>query len=430
MISQALWNRLKRQRRSLAVGALIGLIVGGGLLAAIGQDPPEFAARRQEIANLAAADKEHLERNFERFEQLGADQQQQLRDVYAAASQSTQLLGVAEHYFDWVKMQSPWQRESLRAAADPQERLHLVEDFRAEEDRRGDSRGRISRGFESIVGNIPTLSAEDLNAAMDGIVESLAIPEGKRQELAAMHPLSRYQQVFSAAIQRESEAGGRTGRPRVLSGEVMDRIVGTISDTAVQKQFSELADPRRRKVFLVGMLLKSIEAQFRTAFSIDDAEMRQFFEQLDGPRKDRLLAMPYTEQRRELSRIYAREKMGLEREGFGKMFQAMWVDDELRDALRDRSRDQGNFLPGTARPLDSQPSDGERERMQERRFGGGGRFPRNRPGFGNDGPPFEGRPEGGPPRDGDLRRPEQPPGQRSPGERPPERGPRGNSRSE
>jgi hypothetical protein len=81
-------------------------------------DPEEelVATRRQQIQAMSAAERERLEANLARFEELPAERREALRDIENAVREDEGLAQTLADFERWLNTLSPWERLELRNA--------------------------------------------------------------------------------------------------------------------------------------------------------------------------------------------------------------------------------------------------------------------------------------------------------------------------
>src|SRR5688572_26319149 len=104
------------------------LLVGGFFALSQASDPEQekLAARRQQIEAMTAAERERLERNFERFQSLSPERQEALLEIEKAVREDEDLNKTLLGYDRWLNTLSPWERAQLRNAKTKEEKLQLV----------------------------------------------------------------------------------------------------------------------------------------------------------------------------------------------------------------------------------------------------------------------------------------------------------------
>lgn len=116
--------------RSAGWWALAALLLGVGVFFIVraSSDPEDelLAARRQQIEAMSPAERQRLEKNLERFEQLPPQRQETLRAIEKAASEDEGLGKTLADYERWLNTLSPWERMELRNAKTPEDKLQFV----------------------------------------------------------------------------------------------------------------------------------------------------------------------------------------------------------------------------------------------------------------------------------------------------------------
>ncbi len=85
-----------------------------------------LAARRQKIESMTISERERLERNFERFQQLPPERQEVLRGIEKAVSEDETLNKTLLEFERWLTTLSPWERMELRNAETVDDKLQFV----------------------------------------------------------------------------------------------------------------------------------------------------------------------------------------------------------------------------------------------------------------------------------------------------------------
>jgi hypothetical protein len=212
------------------------------LLAADEVSRDDLKARRARIEKMSPLEREVLHKKFDRFTALSPEQQQSCRDIHRAVEEDhsgRELRNVVSNYSAWLRTLSPWQRQKIRDEADPQKRLALVREIKADQElaterRAPDDRtgGRRSDQEPSRPGRwnrFWRLGTDDLQRVVDVVEESVPFSQEERDQFAKLErPAHRHVHIMLAAIQRafgdDVEAARRSWPNDALMNEMADAI--------------------------------------------------------------------------------------------------------------------------------------------------------------------------------------------------------------
>lgn len=292
------WQTLGRAAFALAC---LGLGIGLGVLVRSLQADP-YDQQRQQIAQLAPAERRALDRNFERYLQLSETQQEQLQTFHTqlqTAANAQVLQTVLTNYFDWVRNLSPTQRAELAALADqPNERLERVVEYRRELLRREpltrDDIQRVVAWVEAVLRKNADSDDRDDSDANDR-------PSTGSDQRRAM--------LWYAAARLHDRG---PGRPLTVTEQDFEELAQQLSPQAQQRlaDAKTLADKRREVAgWLYLAIRRSGGFRSREAEQVSEKELVDFFEnKLDDAKREELLSLPHNARIERLRFLYLRDK--------------------------------------------------------------------------------------------------------------------------
>jgi len=350
----------------------------------------ELRQRGQDVAAMSVLDRDRLQRNWQTFQEMSPERRQHFRQLHDQLDADLKTGGkklnhTMQTYSQWLQMLNPGQREDLRQAKNPAEKLDLVRKFKDEQDHQQESRVLAGRDgpspdpgrFWRRSSRSKPLRRDELDAALQALVDTL--PSGQRAELASIDGTapnwSRYRQILQASAR---QAGGPKEWPnKDQEAAVLAAIKATEQGAKIKASTQELT---RRDQF--GLLFfSSFAAEMFAEMAPDQpqpGDLEKMYEQVDNTTREELLQLPLHEMNHELRRRYYKAQL------------------ESRPELQERQRVHREFQEFT------------RQFLTEADIGGG---------FGRPGGPFRGGRPRGP--DGDGPPPDRGPGDRGP---PPDRG--------
>ncbi len=83
-------------------------------------------ARRRQIENMTASERERLEGNFDRFQELPEAKKAALRKIEHAVAEDKDLYSTLRQFDQWLNTLTPWERDALRKAETPEAKLQFV----------------------------------------------------------------------------------------------------------------------------------------------------------------------------------------------------------------------------------------------------------------------------------------------------------------
>jgi hypothetical protein len=339
---------------------------------------PQLAQRRQSIASMTQAERERLQRNFERFTAMNDAQRAEVSDFAAALEEDRtthrgRLNETLRVYEQWLQTLSPHQREALRKESDPLQRIALMRQL-VEEQR--DDRIEIRMGDRGgFLGPIPAISPRDLEAMLEVISGKLGLYLNDPQELEGYEGMRRYLKMF--------ELLSRQGRSthQLLGEDNVQLLLQAISDEQTREQLQTLPDMGRplaqaslRRTKLGLAMYQAIETELDRELRsrrVSPENQTRYFENLPREEQDELLALTPSQFRQELLSRY------VETEWSQNRINMRLVRQFFRPQRPPEERPQENGPPGPRRPGESPPRSG----------GLGDVFPRER--LRSDRPPGE-----------------------------------------
>lgn len=274
-------------------------------------EDPGLAQRRESIAAMPLAERERLQRNFDRFAAMDAAQRRQLGDFTAAltADRTTRqgrLNETLHVYEQWLQTLTPHQRDALRKESDPLQRIALMRQLVNEQ---RDDRIEIRMGGGGgFLGPIPSISRADLEAMLEVISGKLGLYLGNAPGLEGYEGMRRYLKMF--------ELLGRQGRSmrELLSESSVQQLLAAISDEQTREQLQTLpeierplGDAQRRRLKLALTIYRAVETELDRELRsrrVSPENLTRYFENLPLDEQDELLTLTPSQFRQELLSRY------------------------------------------------------------------------------------------------------------------------------
>ena len=167
--------------------ALAGL--AGWLMVALvwflGSNPLDFQDERAVIANMPQTQRDQLQRRFEHFQEMPADEQEKILAIHRSVSSDPVRAAVLDSYSEYVSHLDPWRRESLENMQDPSQRIAALQEMaRSPERRRPDVRRPDWMSGETVRG--VTFSAEAFQQILEKLIAELSTPVLAKGELGTI----------------------------------------------------------------------------------------------------------------------------------------------------------------------------------------------------------------------------------------------------
>lgn len=303
----------------LLVG-LAGLGLWPAREACAGLTSVERQQRSQDVQRMSAIERARLQRNWETFQKLSAEDQQRYRTLHQELQQDHgQLKQLVTTYTQWLQMLNPGQRQDLQEAKDPAHKLALVRKFKEEQDQQQEGHSLNEEMFASgrdrrlrwtlrrVLPRRPPLSSSDLAGVMETLSQDLSADEQTR--IKSLEKWARYRQVLEGSAR---EAGGPQNWP---TREQQDAIRNPQKESGPTRnkepdpgRNSEKFDEFRRGVagrLIVGSLIAEM-LQDSQAYHPKDEELQKILQELDNDEKDKLIRS--SELQDELLKRYYRQR--------------------------------------------------------------------------------------------------------------------------
>lgn len=274
-------------------------------------EDPQLALRRQDIAAMTQADRQRLQRNFERFTAMDADQRRQVSDFSAALEadrtrQRGRLNETLRIYEQWLQTLTPHQRDALRKQTDPLRRIALMRQL---VDEQRDDRIEIRMGDRGgFLGPIPSISRTDLEAMLEVISGKLGLYLNNPQDLEGYEGMRRYLKMFELLAQQRRSIWQLLGEANI------QLLLQTISDDQTRQQLQTLPDVERprgdaqlRRVKLGLAIYQAIETELDRELRsrrVSSENLSKYFENLPLEEQDELLNLTPGQFRQELLSRY------------------------------------------------------------------------------------------------------------------------------
>ncbi|MEN6557757.1 MAG: hypothetical protein ABFC54_06220 [Thermoguttaceae bacterium] len=260
-----------------------------------------MAGRQHRVEQMTPAQKEQLLRQQNRFESLEPDERLQLRrldESLSVAPDAAALRRVMRRYYNWLKTLTPYARSEL--AEMPSDRRLAAVEKRLRDER---SRSMGERRLEAKDADAFWTWLEDC-ADRHAAELSALLPAPRQKELATWTPSAR-RRALLFELTRRGVASGSDIAP-ILTDDDLSRLRTKLAPET-QKRLAAMSVARQWQT-VNGWLRHQSRQRFArgaTLSAADNQRLAQFFEEgLTDQQRDRLLAMPNDEMRRELQRMY------------------------------------------------------------------------------------------------------------------------------
>jgi len=267
--------------------------------------------RQKEIAQKSEAERARLQRNFKKFRDLPAAEQEKLRLFARQLKEDDRENGglrpVMNEYYDWLATLTPGQSDDLRRQSDANAREKRVRELLKEQQEHAEATGAGSRPARG-------LSSSDLTAVLGLIEKTLydrkMLSAQESEELKKKQGLAHHVAVVELAFRRVVGGGNPQQPPAWATPEVVNTLVDSLSNPEQRHRLENLKKPDERR-WVMFMLLR---AGLRTEFDKnkpDQGELERYFVQLKSDRQDEVMRLPFDQQQQKLTQMYL-EKMAEE----------------------------------------------------------------------------------------------------------------------
>lgn len=384
----------------LVLSAAVPLLLGA---AGRDADATDDETNRRRIEAMSQSERARLQRNYETFLALSEAERDKYRRLHRELENDARNGGnlgqVLRRYNEWLKTLLPFQREELRGRHDPMARMELVEQykdeqrreqwirtlpehqqrwlrkeddpekrrkleekFRSEQERRQGRRGSLSPGAVGPhIGRSSDrdekLCRDDFAAVMKLVEQSVELPPERRDELPSTTTAQRHLLVLIEATRREQQPGGKPAdRLHWPDEALLARIIEAVPDE-VRRRIDALDSVDERRRYVANLVVRSFLSEWWKEVDPGEENLRQFFDELDGSEKDRIMSLTGHWQKRELVRRYFQKDPPRYSDEFREFF---WRSDFARALRResgesdhhrsDRNRDGRHGRRGYHRP--------------------------------------------------------------------------------
>jgi hypothetical protein len=295
------------RRFFLALGTVAAIAVAVmPLLFAV--EDPQLQLNRQRIGAMTPAERERLERNFDRFTKLSEAEREYFREFHAAlAEDRTQGQGrmnaALATFLDWLASLPPYERDLLQHEQDPSAKIALIrEALQTQREVRLES--RLEQRIEERLGPLPLLKPRDLEAVTAVLADETAWPSIAPEELEGYQGLRRTLKLFELLGRRNVKLLDSLMNRRIR--DVLEAISDAPTRDMLESDAEGQAAPwplRRRKiVFTLWKNLElSLDREARRS-PVTDETLMQFFAKLPREEQEEFLELPAADFRRNLTR--------------------------------------------------------------------------------------------------------------------------------
>ena len=253
----------------------------------------ELEARRRHIENLSSAERERLERNFERFEKLPADRRAELREMQEAVQGDPGLKNTLNEYERWLTTLSPWQRAELRKAPSHAEKRDVVQSIVAEQRRHAEDQRQQEQEIQEQVrinlakfqGPKPQgvrLTDEELSKMLS-VLETHVPPEFHQRQHKQTGSPAYQMQLLAAVLKDRYLNQNEESREQPLPAPLIEEMIVQVSDPKAREQMQKLYDERHEPGFVSSLAGKLYMAWWHEAWeNYSRAELEEIARNLGG----------------------------------------------------------------------------------------------------------------------------------------------------
>lgn len=338
------------------------------------------ASRRVRLEKMSAEEKETLSQKKERFDALGKEEQQRLRDLHeavATSDKSGELTGVMDRYYAWLKNLPANVRRDVLALPEDQRIAKIKEVLREQESQR----------FRQMAGQLPQSDVDAIFAWLEQFIEENQsrfmerMPSEFRTQMEELPAAERRRRLLFMAMSIRRPPG----EGPMPSKEDFEKLVPTLS-TATRASLDKIKSSDDKQQLVREWIRATMIS--KTVPPITDEQLQATYAELKEDQREYLESLDSDAMRRELTRIYYTEMMRRRGEGFSRG--PFGPPGGREDGPRGPGPDRGGPPRSDGGRGDGGRGDGP--------GGLGGRFPGNRNPPGAKGPSGERPPFGeGPP---------------------------------
>lgn len=290
-------------------GCLVAIGLAPLLYTFAGPDQSEDAARRERIAQMTKTERERLHRRFQTWQNLPAQERQDVQDLHAEIGANRTLARTLDQYTEWLYTLDPWQQEELRNAPDSVTRMRLVHEYMAAQEERGSRSRRDGGPFNAMTSryfkDVPLLPEEDLDAMFNVVAKALDVPKSEQDEWSMLEPIQRHAEILKKiAIRAEEQSDPRRG---LVNDAVARDLALAIRDPDGREYAMGEGIGRERRSRVLRLLIKNSSEEVRQLAEEqrpDEAELEKFFFELDQQQRDEVTRLQGEEQKQRLTKLY------------------------------------------------------------------------------------------------------------------------------
>jgi hypothetical protein len=201
---------------------------------------------------MTAPERERLERSFDRFEKLPAEEQQALREIEQATAGDESLKSTLQQYERWLNTLSPWERSDLRKADSVEDKLQFVSQITtARRQEAYENQQREAEFVAMVKENLSNFPGQERRPEhvrvsdyeLNNMLSVLVTDYGSRVKLAdntlpgcVAYNMQLLAEALKASIQQK---GLEKAREKPLSDEIMREMLDRITDSKAREAVEE-----------------------------------------------------------------------------------------------------------------------------------------------------------------------------------------------
>jgi hypothetical protein len=217
---------------------------------------------------MSATERERLERNFERFQQLSPERQEALLEIEKAVSEDEALNKTLLGYEQWLNTLSPWERSQLRNAKSKEDKLKLVLSITAARKKEAEEFAKSELEWEQAVKDtlqrfqgserrpepvrVSDNQLSNMMTALDDYASRVKVSKNALPGCAAYNL-----QLFAEALKDNiQEVGLNEARQNPLPYQTVRRMIDQITDDKALSHVQEKFEQDGSKGFVLYLAFK------------------------------------------------------------------------------------------------------------------------------------------------------------------------------
>ena len=233
---------------------LVALLAGVPLLLrAPDAEQEPLEARRGQIENMTAAERERLEQNFARFQEMSPEKKAALREIEETVREDEGLKETLFQFERLLKTLSPWERAKIRSARSVEDKLAYVNAITSARKKEAYERQKEEEIFADMIkryltnfqgpgqrpaGGSSRVSENDLSNMM-AVLDTDYASRVKLSSIISPGCAAYNLQLLAEALKANREQNEDLAREEPLPTETVRQMIGRISDPDAQALFKD-----------------------------------------------------------------------------------------------------------------------------------------------------------------------------------------------